>query len=142
MIAKIQHRGQLDKGGHPYIDHCTAVAAQMDEPKLKAAALIHDVFEDTDLTPIEALSMGVDPDIVHIASIVTRQKGETYREYIRRVGEHSGARRIKLADLRENMKLDRLPVVTSRDKERVEKRYKPAYDYLMQKECAEEPDIV
>lgn len=129
-IAKQAHKGQKDKGGHPYLEHCIAVAEMQTEPELVAAALIHDIFEDTDFTQIDLVKYGIDPGIIGIADILTRREDETYKEYIKRVGVSSKARKIKIADLIHNMRLDRLIQITDKDMQRVEKRYKPAYEYL------------
>ena len=47
-IAAQAHEGQVDKGGHPYIEHPRFVAEQMKTEAETAAALLHDVAEDTD----------------------------------------------------------------------------------------------
>ena len=54
-FAKEQHNGQLRKSGEPYIIHPVAVARIIADLKLDsesiAAALLHDVIEDTPATP-------------------------------------------------------------------------------------------
>ena len=129
-IAKQAHKGQYDKAGEPYIGHCLEVASAMSEPDLAAAALIHDVFEDTDFTPTALAKYGVSPDIIRIAEVLTRDKSEKYEDYIKRVGANPKARKIKIADLKHNMDLNRLPEVRQKDMDRVVKRYQPAYEYL------------
>lgn len=136
-IAKEAHQGQYDKAGEPYIGHCLEVAGAMTEPDLAAAAFIHDIFEDTKYTQTDLIKYGISPDIVNLADILTRREDETYKEYIERVGKDPKARKIKIADLLHNMKLDRLSSITDRDIERVEKRYQPAYEYLVALEKGE-----
>ncbi len=52
--AEVAHAGQVRKSGEPYFTHCVAVANILAEMKLDAeaiaAALMHDIIEDTDIT--------------------------------------------------------------------------------------------
>lgn len=52
--AEAAHAGQTRKSGEPYFTHCVAVANILAEMKLDAeaiaAALMHDIIEDTDIT--------------------------------------------------------------------------------------------
>ncbi len=54
-FAKRAHQGQKRKTGEPYFNHCLKAAEYVAEWKLDdtsvAAALLHDVVEDTDATP-------------------------------------------------------------------------------------------
>lgn len=52
--AETAHAGQVRKSGEPYFTHCVAVASILADMKLDAeaiaAALMHDIVEDTDVT--------------------------------------------------------------------------------------------
>ena len=50
-IAYNAHMGQRDKAGMPYIFHPYHVAEQMKDEMTVCAALLHDVAEDTAVTP-------------------------------------------------------------------------------------------
>jgi (p)ppGpp synthase/HD superfamily hydrolase len=110
-IASIAHRGQKDLGGKPYILHPLRVMAQMDSEEEMIAAVLHDLVEDTPWT-IEGLRRANVPVFaVNAIDSLTRRKdqGETYANYILRV--MSGnliARKVKIADLRDNLDLNRL----------------------------------
>ncbi|MCC6803539.1 MAG: bifunctional (p)ppGpp synthetase/guanosine-3',5'-bis(diphosphate) 3'-pyrophosphohydrolase [Anaerolineae bacterium] len=58
--AELAHVGQFRKSGEPYFTHCVAVAHILAEMKLDAeaiaAALMHDLLEDTDITQDELRS--------------------------------------------------------------------------------------
>ena len=105
-----------------------AVADQMDTDEEKTVALLHDILEDTSVTEATLKNL-FGPEIADAVSALTRRPDETYDDYIRRLGKNSLARRVKLADLRHNMDLSRLPVVTDQDLQRAEK-YRRAYRWL------------
>jgi len=129
-IAARAHRGQYDKAGQPYIEHPKRVAAQLTSDEEKAAALLHDVLEDTPVTAAELLAAGVPARVVGTVEALTKRKGETYDVYLQRVKADAIARVVKLADLADNMDLTRLPQVTAKDRERLAK-YEWARAYLL-----------
>ena len=60
---------------------------------------------------------------------VTRREGETCEEFIRRSLTHPAVRRVKLADLEDNLDLRRLATIPDRDAERL-RRYFAAWRVL------------
>ena len=127
-LAAYAHQGQTDKAGLPYFLHPTAVAAQLDTEEAQTVAYLHDILEDTFVTEATVRNL-FGPEIADAVAAMTHRPGETYEAYIRRLGENPLARQVKLADLRHNMDLSRLPVVTDQDLQRAEK-YRRAYRYL------------
>jgi len=111
-LAEKAHAGQLDKAGHPYIDHPRAVAAMVAEHGVYAiaAALLHDAVEDTDVT-LDSLRAADFPDeVVDTVDAVTRRRDETYMDFVRRAARHPLGRVVKLADNQHNSgRLDNLP---------------------------------
>ncbi len=75
--AETAHAGQFRKSGEPYFTHCVAVAHILAEMKLDAeaiaAALMHDILEDTDTT-LEELRSEFGSDIAIIVDGVTKLK--------------------------------------------------------------------
>ena len=128
-IAKEAHAGQFDKGGKPYISHPQAVSAAFDDDYRHAAALLHDVVEDTPITLDELRDRGVPAVVVEAVAVLTKRKGETYWAYLEKVKANPIARDVKKADLRHNSQLSRIPNLTERDYLRLQK-YKDAYAYL------------
>jgi hypothetical protein len=61
---------------------------------------------------------------------LTHLRTETYTGYILRVGRNELARQVKLCDLRDNMDLDRLPIVGQSDLRR-QVRYENARRLLL-----------
>ena len=132
-IAKKAHEGQFDKAGKPYIEHPIRVSNNVNGDLAKTVALLHDVVEDTDITFNDLIQMGIPDEALYILRLLTRPKELTYKKYIEVIGTDKIAIQIKLADLEDNMNLNRISNITDRDIQRVEKRYKPAYSYLKQK---------
>lgn len=114
QIAVSAHDGQLDKGGQPYILHAIRVMMAMTSNTDRIVAVLHDVVEDSrDWQLQDLLAFG--PDIVAALDALTRREGEGYDDYINRVSENPIATRVKLADLRDNLDLSRIPEPTDAD---------------------------
>lgn len=133
-IAYAAHHGQKDKGGAPYIFHPFHLAEQMDTETEVTAALLHDVMEDTAVTPEELRRAGISEEVLAVLELLTHRKGEPYMDYIRRLLPNATARKIKLADLRHNSDVSRL---RPEDGDRVRyfrEKYAPALELLGQDE--------
>ncbi|MDX1994174.1 MAG: bifunctional (p)ppGpp synthetase/guanosine-3',5'-bis(diphosphate) 3'-pyrophosphohydrolase [bacterium] len=126
--AEQAHAGQFRKSGEPYFTHCVAVASILADMKLDAeaiaAALMHDIVEDTDVT-IENVEREFGKSISRMVDGVTKlkhipinvekdQTGKRPRdtnrelEYIRKMlltmGDDVRTVLIKLADRLHNMR--------------------------------------
>ena len=128
-VAYFAHDGQVDKGGNPYILHPLFVALTVDNTDEKVVALLHDVVEDTPIGLDELRKQGFPQKIVDAVSVLTREDGEDYFDYLSRVKDNKLALAVKKADLRHNMDLSRLKGVTSADAKRIAK-YQQAMSYL------------
>lgn len=135
-IARAAHAGQTDKAGRPYIEHPLAVAAQLDTDEEVAAALLHDVLEDTDRTEDDLRRAGIPERVLEAVRLLTHQDGVPYLDYVRALRGNPIARRVKRADLRHNSDLSRLPSVGERERTRLA-RYQAAIRILEDSE--EEP---
>lgn len=120
------HDGQVDKAGQPYIYHPLRVMlyAQGDE-RVKCAAVLHDVMEDSDITETDLIKIGFGEDIITALKLLTREEGQDYFDYVRALKKNSIAKAVKLADLKDNMDMSRIKEPTERDFLRLEK-YKKA----------------
>ncbi len=104
-LARRYHAGQVDRLGEPYIEHPRAVAgllAGAPEP-VQAAAWLHDVLEHSDATVADLLTAGVPFEVVRLVEVLTRQPGEDYLAFIRRVCADRGAVQVKIADALHNL---------------------------------------
>lgn len=129
-IAVEAHRGQSGRGGEPYILHPLRLMLQMTTEATRMVAVLHDVVEDNREWTLERLrAEGFARAIVEAVDALTRREGEAYLEFARRAGAHPLSRPVKLADLRDNMDMTRLPLLAARDHERLE-RYHAAWRLL------------
>ena len=130
-IAREAHAGQTDKSGRPYIEHPAHVAAAVAEhgPQAQCVAWLHDVIEDTQVTPADLLAAGLPQEVVDAVLAMTHREGETYFDYVLRAKQNPLARAVKLADLAHNMDLSRLAEIRPRDLER-QAKYQRAVELL------------
>lgn len=107
-LAESAHRGQEDKAGEDYFTgHLTDVwtrardyGADDDD---QAAALLHDVVEDTDVTDEDLWACGFSDRTVLTVHLMTKRKGEDDGVYYARLRAYEPARRLKLdADVASN----------------------------------------
>jgi (p)ppGpp synthase/HD superfamily hydrolase len=130
-IAVEAHRGQKDRAGAPYILHPLRVMARVQSEPEKIVAILHDVVEDTDWTLERLKQQGFSDDILQAIDCVTKREGEPYDDFVKRSAPNPLARRVKLADLEDNMDIRRLNEVAPKDLERLNK-YRKAWEYLAQ----------
>ena len=131
LIAKMAHAGQVDKAGEPYFNHPKRVANNFAGEEEVIVALLHDVVEDTDITLEHLKAEGFSDTVLEALDAITKREGESYDDFINRVKENPIALVVKLADLKDNMDILRLPALTETDLQRVAKYHK-AYRYLEQ----------
>ena len=123
-VASEAHKEQTDKGGNPYIEHLKAVAAQVKNTEYKIVAYLHDICEDTYVTLDDLLKMGFTYRIVNSVRLLTKTDKLTYEGYLKRIKMDSSARYVKIADLKHNMDISRIPYPTDKDYARLEKYQK------------------
>jgi guanosine-3',5'-bis(diphosphate) 3'-pyrophosphohydrolase len=131
-IAKQAHDGQVDKAGQPYINHPMRVMAACAQDEMAAmAAILHDVAEDCPEWPIERLrAEGFPAPVIEALALLCHDKDVPYLDYIMAIKGNPIAKRVKLADLADNMNLDRLPDPGPADHQRIAK-YQAAKQLLI-----------
>lgn len=112
-VAEKAHRGQIrtrgSEKGLPYIVHPKRVSEALTKDSIESlSALLHDVIEDTrdskkPITIKYLLDIGIPLAVVDMVSVVTRLQGENYFDFIHRISKYSGATRLKIADIEDNM---------------------------------------
>lgn len=101
--------------------HFSRVAKQFYEHEMFIAALLHDIVEDGYLDHKQIKDL-FGEEIHELVFALTRNRVETYKEYINRVAEDEKAILIKLVDLKDNL---REPVPGN-----LKERYTKAFDKL------------
>lgn len=126
LAAVAAHAGETDKGGEPSIFHPIAVADVVRGlgEDYEVVALLHDVWEDTDYD-LEGLTLRQEQAL----RAITRNEGEGYFDYIRRVKKCFVARVVKIADLHHNLSPERAGF-DPKLAESLEKRYRKALAIL------------
>ncbi|ADE39518.1 HD domain-containing protein [Candidatus Puniceispirillum marinum] len=130
QIAVEAHAGAKDRGGKAYILHPISVMMRCETDEEKIVAILHDVVEDTDWT-FEALrEEGFTETIIEALKTVTKHsEDEDYDEFVQRSLKNEIGRKVKIADLRENLDVTRIGELTDKDIERINK-YKRALKTL------------
>lgn len=143
-LALRAHRGQSDKAGQPYILHPLRVMLSLDTEEERMVGVLHDVVEDTrekprpeDRITFEKLREWGYPDSVveaieHVTKRPEEEGEEGYRFFVERAKRNALARKVKLADLADNLDVSRLaPPLRHSDLERIN-RYLDALRTLKQ----------
>lgn len=120
-IAARAHAGQKDKAGAPYILHPLRVMLRMESAAERMAAVLQDVVEDCGLTIEKLGAEGFPEEVLRAVDALTRRKEESYEDFIRRAAANPIARRVKIADLEDNLDLSRIAQPMERDFKRIEK---------------------
>lgn len=108
LLAATAHAGQQDKAGHPYILHPLRVMLAMKTEPEMIAGVLHDVIEDTHITPDDLRKQGFSDEVIDAVQHLSKQDQEDYEAFIERVCHNFIARKVKLADLEDNMDIRRL----------------------------------
>jgi len=134
-FAMFMHLGQLDKGNKPYIEHPIRVAENVSSFPEKIVAILHDCIEDTDLT-LDDLSFHFPIEILRAVDAISRREDEPYVNYIRRVSTNIIARRVKIADLKDNMSEKRWIFGERNNSSSMWVRYSKALEFLKEMDGA------
>lgn len=133
-IAAHYHKGALDKGGNPYIEHPMRVSNRCCSIKEKIVAWLHDVVEDTECTLDELRELGFPNEILTAVNAITRvsnrKQNEQYAHFIVRCKHNEIAREVKIADIKDNLDLSRLQYELSEKNIERMKKYCTALAYL------------
>ena len=106
-IAVRAHAGQLyparDGQRGPYVLHLFRVMLSVEGWDARTAAVLHDVIEDTAVTAVDLRAEGIPERVVDAVVALTHGEQDTYEAYIEALASNDLARRVKLADLADNL---------------------------------------
>src|SRR5262245_36488904 len=106
-LAAQAHAGQRDKEGLSYILHPLRVMMRVQGEEAQMVAVLHDTLEATPLTEDDLRKAGFSEAVIAGVGTVTHHKGQSYTDYVVACSKNEIARRVKLADLEDNCRLDR-----------------------------------
>lgn len=151
-LAEFAHRNQVDKAGFPYIEHPRRVMATVQAmggmPFVQIAAILHDVTEDTAVTPAMLKELGFSEAAVQLIELVDRNEAEfNYNRrvyggydlygaadekefYYKAIAQDPNAVMIKRADIQDNLSPYRLSYLTPGTQERLKDKYAKALAIL------------
>ncbi|MFN8003883.1 MAG: HD domain-containing protein [Acidobacteriota bacterium] len=129
-IAAQAHQGQRDKAGAPYLLHPLRLMLRMTSETTMIAAVLHDVVEDSAWTLADLRAAGFAEEILCAVDCLTRRAEESYEQFITRVKTNALARQVKLADLEDNLNLQRITNLTPNDLARIERYHRARRELL------------
>lgn len=130
IIAATAHAGAVDKANAPYILHPIRLMLALEDEVSRIVAVLHDVVEDSKppkrwgFTELQA--EGFSEEVLAALDCVTRRNEETYEAFIDRCLPNTTARKVKIADLNDNLDIRRIGhELTDKDVQRI-RRYQHA----------------
>jgi hypothetical protein len=133
-IAEAAHQGQLDKAGAVYIGHPRRVARRVaacgGTVEQQAAALLHDVLEDTETTPEQLRWAGIPDAVIETVIALTKIPGESHEQAVERPASDRVARLVKRCDIEDNTDPERLALLDPHTRQRLLARYRSALAIL------------
>ncbi|PQZ92179.1 phosphohydrolase [Arthrobacter sp. MYb227] len=126
-IACNAHLGQTDKAGADYILHPERVAATVrglgGDDCAVAAAWLHDVLEDCDVTAEDLTAAEIPAQVITAVQAVTKRSGEPLDDYCARVAANPTALLVKRGDLADNTDPARTALLPQDVQERLARKY-------------------
>ena len=94
---------------------------KMDTEAEMMTAVLHDTIEDSELTMEEVKRLEYPNEVIEALRLLTHVKDVEYFEYVKRCKDNAIARKVKLADAKDNADLTRIIDPQEKDKKRCEK---------------------
>lgn len=111
IYAAKNHKGQKDKAGKPYILHPIRIMVRLGLDATdteRIVALFHDLVEDTDVTIDILKNFPLSEEQIDAIDRLTHKEGQLWDDYIDGIMENPISKRVKIADLEDNMDYKRL----------------------------------
>lgn len=132
MLILIVFKDKVDKAGEIYIRHLNKVSESMKDSDGKIVALLHDLVEDTSFTFNDLKRLGFSENIINTLKLLTNDLDD-YDKYVDRLikSDNILAKKVKMADLLDNMNLNRFSVLNKENFDRVRNKYIKTYIKLI-----------
>jgi (p)ppGpp synthase/HD superfamily hydrolase len=124
------HAGQVDKSGAPYILHPLRLMLSFQHENERIVSVLHDVVEDGNVTLDDLRQLGLSEMVIEAINCLSKSPGESYEHFISRLSVNKLARKVKIADIKDNLDVTRLHSLNDLDLARV-KKYNTALRYLL-----------
>lgn len=126
LLAARAHYGQRDKKGLPYLTHPMRALSAFDDETLQIIAVLHDVIEDSDLTDDDLRAAGCSERMVDAVVALSHLPPEPREQYYERVKANADALTVKLVDIEDNARPDRLHYLDEATQDRLRRKYELA----------------
>jgi len=132
MLVLIVFKDKYDKAGEIYIRHLNKVSESFKDDKGKVVALLHDIVEDTSFTFEDLEALGFSKEVVNTLRVLTNDLDD-YDAYVDRLlkSDNILAKKVKIADLLDNMNLNRFPELDKTNFDRIRNKYIKTYIKLI-----------
>ncbi|MEH3155417.1 MAG: hypothetical protein PGN29_08720 [Gordonia paraffinivorans] len=109
-----------------------------ERPDLVAAALLHDVIEDSEFTAADLLERGIPQPVIDVVHKVTRRDDQSPDDYYAEISQDPDATAVKLADLGENTDPRRMGQLPAEIQAKLRAKYTKAFRALGRDDLADE----
>ena len=82
---------------------------------------MHDLVEDTSFGLADLEAIGYPKRVIRALNGLTKREGESYEAFVRRAGLYPLSRKVKIADLQDNLDIRRIAHPKKKDWERIKK---------------------
>ena len=124
IIAAQAHQGQKDRYGVNYILHPLRVMLRFESETEMIVAILHDVIEKTEWTLKKLREQGFNDTVLKAVNLLTRQDEQPYMEYIEKLRGNRIARKVKIADIEDNMNPRRMGTLSDENLEKLARLHK------------------
>ena len=141
--ARELHANQTDKLGKPYIGHIERVAENLERSFADVtdeqihSAYLHDAMEDCGVTRNILFKRGYSKRVVQVIGLVTKPKdkmsNKDYEDWIKQIidSKDIDAIRVKFADMNDNFNKKRMSLLTTKERNKLNKKYAKSYSMLV-----------
>ncbi|QVD49281.1 hypothetical protein LUCX_211 [Xanthomonas phage vB_XciM_LucasX] len=129
MLVYNAFKDHIDLGGAEYMAHLLYVSERQPTAVGRVLGLLHDLIEDTAITPNWLRQWGMPEAIVQRLELLSRRPEQDYDDYIVQLLTDRYTKAVKKVDLEHNMQVHRLSKLTPGIFKRLEK-YHRVYAYF------------